>query len=230
MIILSMKKPSLKDEIKERFTIAFRATGLTQAEIAKRAKVSQQSIQGILDNGLIKADLTNIVRYAEALNISPAKLLFGLEGTLFYKIPRISWGEVIKWPTWSGIDRQSKKDEESVFMETKGYEHCYILTVRDDLMFSPDPGERSYRIGDNIIVDPSLAPQNNDIVVAHEEGAEEAIIRKYITTGKAELLMAHKSIPSMEIKDGIKIYGVVRGKHNGANIEVTIDDRPANLE
>lgn len=222
-----MTDPASPEEIRKRFNALMEAKGMKAAQLARICGVTPQSIQEIMEEGFTRPRISNIVKYAEALGATPQYLLFAIEGPSFYKIPSLKWEEVLIWPTWTDTDKHQKKEKEFVYMDKEGYSHCYALTVSDDLMSSSDPKERSYSAGEIIIVDPTLSAQNDDLVIAHEKGASLPILRKYLIAGLKHYLITYKALPPIEINDNIKIYGVVRGKHLGTNIEVTIENRPS---
>ena len=79
----------------------------------------------------------------------------------------------------------------------------FFLRVNSDAMAGA-----GIHIGDVVIVDRSLEPKNDKIVIAVVDG-ELLIRRMEISEGKTVLTAANKKLHSIEVTDKLKLWGVV---------------------
>lgn len=201
-----------------RLLKAMQEKGLTQASLGERAGISQQSIHQILSGKTRQPKA--IVDIAMAVGKPVEWLLFGNEHaellTLMYPIPVITFTEVALWRTEETRIRElARKEEREIPMHVADYQKCYAVKVQNDLMVSPDVNAPSLREGETLIIDPSEEPRSGDFVAAHEEGAPEAILRKYIVDGGQKLLFTLKpSILPVAMGDKFNICGVIVARYN----------------
>lgn len=126
-------------------------------------------------------------------------------------VPVISW---VAAGLWTPITDQSIEPSEWLPCPVKHGEGTYALIVRGQSMYNPT-GERSFKDGDIIFVDPTLDAQNKDFVIARLDNESEATFKQLIVEDGQKMLMAinpdwkPKFIP---INGNASILGVVIGK------------------
>lgn len=120
-----------------------------------------------------------------------------------YELPMLSWLDAIRWQSCIEV----ADNQEKILMEEK-YKNCFGLIIKDDLMVSQNLAE-SFNPGEKIIVNPHIKPEHNKFVVAHQKGAPEAFLRKYVISGNDAYLMANKGLLPILVDDEISILGVV---------------------
>lgn len=178
--------------------------GLTQRQVADQVGMTQQAYNDV-EKGKSKRP-RNIERLAKTLKTTPQYLQFGSDlelSAITYSIPVIPMSEVIDWPFCMEVAAGEKKEQ--VLMHVEGFENCYVLHVANDLM-SPELNP-----GDTIIVDPNKKPKDGSFVVAHQQGASEAMLKKFVIDGDDHYLYSLKPGPRpLKVDDTIKISGVVR--------------------
>ena len=90
----------------------------------------------------------------------------------------------------------------------------YALIVRGPSMYNPT-GERSFKDGDIIFVDPTLDAQNKDFVIARLDNESEATFKQLIVEDGQKMLMAINpdwKPKFIQINGNASILGVVIGK------------------
>lgn len=110
------------------------------------------------------------------------------ETTSRYGLERIAIVPVLTWVQAGAL--HSAEDlypyagaaEEYLSVSVRGT-HCFSLTVRGDSML-PD-----FKQGDKIVIDPDLAPQSGDFVVAVIDGSGEATFKRYLKKKDGKVLM-----------------------------------------
>jgi SOS-response transcriptional repressor LexA len=195
--------------IGSRVKEAREAKGLTQAELAAIVKppMAQQSI-GDIESGKTKNPRPDTIqKIAEALGVKKEWLLIGDEVEKYtaptYYLPMFSFQEMINFP-FCMEDTAEKENKEKVPMSEKGYEHCYILPVTNDLM------EPRFKAGDLLVVDPGRQPKDGSFVIAYQSGAPEIVFKKYVVDGANRYLRSlNGDVPRIDVDESIKIFGVV---------------------
>ncbi len=194
--------------------------GYTQEELARRVRVSQTAIHK-LESGHSKST-RQTVQIAVACGVNPVwlgtgqgemtndshqlaetsnKTMLACTANMANKVPIYSWqnvagnNEVQVIEGWAPVSRQVGED-------------AYALVVQNDMM------EPDFTVGDTIIIDPEVLPNNNRFVVARRKGADEPMLRKIIHDGdKKWLESTDKRFPPEVFSDlGFYILGVVVSK------------------
>nr|WP_281719947.1 LexA family transcriptional regulator [Nitrosomonas nitrosa] len=205
--------------------------GLTQIELAKKARLKNQSIIGSLESGHRK-NSRHIPAIAEALGINalwlaegrgPMRLtdqqpavLTNIEqieiDALRKDVPLISWVQAGDWcETINNIELGDAEDW--LWCPVKHSGKTFALRVSGVSMFNPDPyAKHSFKDGDIIYVDPTRQPINNSFVVVRLENENKATFKQLIIEGNHRFLRAiNPDWPEkiIEIKNNAVICGVV---------------------
>ncbi|ELG3573351.1 helix-turn-helix domain-containing protein [Salmonella enterica] len=147
--------------------------GLTQAEVAERAGIRQQSIDAIESGKTLKP--RNLLQLAEALQCDPKWLLCG--GAI---IPNIDLGAK-RVPLISYVHAGAFATEDPIIQD-ENFE--YVLTTAPvsgrafALQIKGDSMVPEFREGDIVIIDPEEYPTPGEFVVAIN-GDQEATFKKY---------------------------------------------------
>lgn len=152
--------------------------GMSQAELGRRAGVKQQTI-----SYLISSDATSsayAVRIASALGVNPAWLQDGvghpLDPTVSIGaggagVSRAHWVPKVTMDRIAQLLETGAADGPRVVTSADVGEHAFAVEVEGRSM-QPD-----FREGDELVVDPSTAPEPGDIVVALVD--QVMVLRKY---------------------------------------------------
>jgi SOS-response transcriptional repressor LexA len=206
---------SAMNTVGQRLKYARELAGLTQAELAKAAGVTQQSIQQ-LEQGLHKSSRA-LVHMAEALSVRPAWLAKG-QGEMRAStargpdvtgsVPLISWVAAGRWSEI--VDEYPLGEGEKPVYTTKDVgPNAFALRVRGDSMENPR-GKPTYPEGSIIIVDPAKVPKSGDRVVVRLEETQEATFKVYREdAGKKWLFALNPQYMPIEINGNATICGVV---------------------
>lgn len=170
---------------------------LTQAEVAKRAGIAQQSVEAI-ENGKTRKP-RNLLQLAEALSCDPKWLLIGGDIIPDYttgarRVPLVSY---VQAGAFSPAESPDFDGEFEYILTTADIsERSFALCIRGDSM------EPDFREGDIVIIDADEYPRPGEFVVARN-GSHEATFKKYrpVGTGPAgeenfELIPLNSDYPS----------------------------------
>jgi len=178
----------------ERLAWARAQKSLTQAELGKLAGVSQGTI-GNLESGL-RTDARRLLHIAAALGVEPMWLAEGMAKEVNGEAaPPPQFDENVSLarlggrpiPVISAVQAGALKDMETPYSPGAGFaveytddenlsRWAFSLEVEGESM-TPD-----FRPGDRVIIDPDLAPNPGDFVVA-KNGGEQATFKKYRPRG-----------------------------------------------
>ena len=172
--------------ISERLKIAMQAAGLSQAELARRCNVKPPSVNGWLNAKAKFLRGENLLAAAKALNVSQLWLATG-QGEMTAidtnissstigdrRIPLINYvqaGKLTEVVNINDIDTDNW-----ILTDLDLSRNAFALEIKGNSML-PDFNE-----GDRIIIDPDVAPQPGDFVVAKNH-KEEATFKKYRLRG-----------------------------------------------
>ncbi|MCZ4064099.1 S24 family peptidase [Oxalobacter aliiformigenes] len=126
-------------------------------------------------------------------------------------VPVISW---VAAGIWTPMSDQTVEPLEWLPCPVKHGKGTYALIVRGQSMCNPT-GERSFKDGDIIFVDPTLDAQNKDFVIARLDNESEATFKKLIVEDGQKMLMAINpdwKPKFISINGNASILGVVIGK------------------
>ena len=140
---------------------------------------------------------------ARHLNTEPAPSIKG-------QAPLISW--VQAGAMCAIADSFAKEDiEDWLPCPIKHSAHTYVLRVRGSSMYNPQ-GERSFRDGDLIFIDPERAYIHKSLVVVRLDNSNEATFKQLIIEGETSYLQALNPSwpePIIKINNNATICGVV---------------------
>lgn len=139
----------------------------------------------------------------ETANIEP----ISIPGT----VPVVSW---VAAGTWTPMSDQTVEPLEWLPCPVKHGKGTYALIVRGPSMYNPT-GERSFKDGDIIFVDPTLDAQNKDFVIARLDNESEATFKQLIVEDGQKMLMAINpdwKPKFIQINGNASMLGVVIGK------------------
>lgn len=171
-----MKNETLGDRIRLRR----KSLQLTQKQLAQQVKVSHVAIsQWEKEETLPRGE--NLLRLAEALDCTPAYLIDG-DGPVFsenswaglHQIPLLSQRDVAQWLN----DASSVRHELLMHNDMALSQQSFAIRVEEQAM-TP-----AILRGDVVIIDPSLAPQPGDCVLAMQQ--QNALLRTWRQRGSEE--------------------------------------------
>lgn len=150
---------------------------LTQVEVAKRAGISQQSIEAIENGKTLKP--RNLLALAAALKCDPKWLLLGGAVVTYYnygarRVPILSYVQAGAFTNAEPI--LDAGEFEYVLTTAELSEHSFALRIRGDSM------EPEFREGDIVIIDTDVYPTPGEFVAA-SNGSHEATFKKYRPVG-----------------------------------------------
>lgn len=171
-----MKNETLGDRIRLRR----KSLQLTQKQLAQQVKVSHVAIsQWEKEETLPRGE--NLLRLAEALGCAPAYLIDG-DGPVFsenswaglHQIPLLAQRDVAQWLN----DASSVRQELLMHNDMALSQQSFAIRVEEQAM-TP-----AILRGDVVIIDPSLAPQPGDCVLAMQQ--QNALLRTWRQRGSEE--------------------------------------------
>lgn len=127
------------------------------------------------------------------------------------RVPVVSW---VAAGSWTPMSDQTIEPTEWIPCPFKHGKGTFSLIVRGISMFNP-LGERSFKEGDMIFIDPTIDPENKDYIVARLESESEATFKQLIIEDGQKMLMAINPdwTPRLiKINGNASIIGVVIGK------------------
>ena len=171
-----MKNETLGDRIRLRR----KSLQLTQKQLAQQVKVSHVAIsQWEKEETLPRGE--NLLRLAEALGCTPAYLIDG-DGPVFsenswaglHQIPLLAQCDVAQWLN----DADTVRHELLMHNDMALSQQSFAIRVEEQAM-TP-----AILRGDVVIIDPSLAPQPGDCVLAMQQ--QNALLRTWRQRGSKE--------------------------------------------
>ena len=171
-----MKNETLGDRIRLRR----KSLQLTQKQLAQQVKVSHVAIsQWEKEETLPRGE--NLLRLAEALGCTPAYLIDG-DGPVFsenswaglHQIPLLAQRDVAQWLNDAGTVRHELLMHNDMALS----QQSFAIRVAEQAM-TP-----AILRGDVVIIDPSLAPQPGDCVLAMQQ--QNALLRTWRQRGSEE--------------------------------------------
>lgn len=171
-----MKNETLGDRIRLRR----KSLQLTQKQLAQQVKVSHVAIsQWEKEETLPRGE--NLLRLAEALGCAPAYLIDG-DGPVFsenswaglHQIPLLAQRDVAQWLN----DADTVRHELLMHNDMALSQQSFAIRVEEQAM-TP-----AILRGDVVIIDPSLAPQPGDCVLAMQQ--QNALLRTWRQRGSEE--------------------------------------------
>lgn len=159
--------------------------GGNQSELARFVGVSPQAVQQWIA-GETSPRGKNLERAADFLNVSPAELRFGQQPTKNVapaavgtrQIPLINCVQAGMW-TEIADNYEPGDSADWLLTDLELSTSAFALEIKGESML-PD-----FRPGDRVIIDPEIAPNPGDFVVA-KNGSNEATFKKYRPRGVNE--------------------------------------------
>lgn len=214
---------SFADRVKQRR----KELGLSQAELAERVGVAQQSIHKIEDGRTLKP--RNILQLANALQCS-ALWLQGLESqdnnvrtpnqnqTVATNAVMINTSEIRSLPilsqvqagNWANVILETDQEFEQQITSAKVSPEAFAMRVTGNSMTNPF-GSPSIPAGSIVVVEPCSCPDNGKIVVATLNDAPEATIKKLEIDGPQKFLVPlNPKYDPIPINGNCRIVGYVK--------------------
>jgi SOS-response transcriptional repressor LexA len=166
--------------------------GGNQSEMARYIGVSPQAVQKWVA-GQAEPRGKNLEMAAEFLGVTPAELKFGIapdaviaHSAAFDENVKPALVGTRRIPVISSVQAGALRDMETPYPPGAGYAYEYTDQDLSEWAFALDVEGASmlpeFRPGDRIIVDPEVAPNPGDFVIARN-GSEQATFKKYRPRG-----------------------------------------------
>lgn len=207
-------------KLSDRVSFLKEKTGWSNAEIARRAGVSRTTPTDWLSGKTQDMSAKVAEKLSQETEFSAIWLATG-KGEIFQsnieKLERSESVPVISWVAagnWATMQDQRAEPLEWLMCPVKHSKDTYALIVKGLSMSNPS-GERSFKDGDVIFVDPSIEALNKDFVVAKLENENEATFKQLVIEDGQKNLMAINpdwKPKFMKINGNATILGVVIGK------------------
>jgi len=174
--------------ISEILTHLMASERIRPAELARRTKLPQQTVQRIVSGNTPNPHASSLQAIAEYFHVTveqlrgiePLSLLQlkskeTIEGS---KIPLLDWGQVDAWK------QKNIPDVDQIFTDAKVSAEAYALRQQDSSM------EPYFPKGTILIIDPEKAPKDRSFVVVILHDYKEAIFRQLMVDGPNRYLKA----------------------------------------
>jgi len=217
----------MKNAIAQNIERFRKAAGLTQAELAEKCGWNSQSRIGNYEKGTREPKYDILVTLAKAMGVrvsditgetrpSPiASELANVEPGPEIKgyCPVISWVKAGEWSEIIDIYSPGVAEE---WLPCPGPHsaNTFVLRVAGESMYDPT-GQRSFKEGDLIFVDPEKHANNGSLVVVRQEEHTEATFKQLVIEGGQKYLKAlNPSWPNriIPVNGNATICGVVSYK------------------
>lgn len=203
------------DVLSERITIAREAKSWSQAELARRAGISQPALRAIEIRETKEAKLSTIQRIADALGV-PLAHLTGQDvnsnteqivTSSLREVPLVSWVQAGKQTAvFDPYQPGASEAWEPITVSASKY--TFALRVRGDSMVARDG--TGFPEGTTIIVDPALQARHNDFVVVRFNDSDEATFKRLVVDGPNRILRAlNPDYPPITVTEDAHVSGVV---------------------
>lgn len=193
-------------------------------ELARRSGVSQPTISRILNGKTVDPERDTADTLAAFFRVSVPQLVGDLPiietgdavGSNYHPVeikgtvPVISWVQAGNWSEVFDQFQPGDADEWLPCPVNHG-PHTFVVRVRGDSMHNPH-GDRSFKEGDLLFVDPDRVAQHRSLVIVRLDNAKEATFKQLIIDGDRKFLKALNPgwpDPIIEIADDATIVGVV---------------------
>lgn len=197
-----------------------KALGMTQEELAGKMGITRGAVTHYLA-GRRQPPLQQFQKIAAILKVSPAWLQFGVttaknhpaqakkEKNSQKKLPILSWEDVT---TFSHADQSVEEFIPNFYTDQSSW---YGLRVNSDAMVSPQDQNKSFHIGDILVIDPSKTATHGQFVIALLPKAKEAVFKQYVLDGGiCYLKPLNPQYPMLQMDESTHICGVVVGRLN----------------
>ena len=171
----------------ERLKLALRQSGYTIQHLADALGISYQACKKAVDGKTKAFSAANNQRAAKFLGVSSEWLATGETSLLRVnrnvvaaqmgstQVPLISYVRAGRWASVGDLPSANDIDE-WLMTDLEVSDGTFALEIKGDSMLP------EYKPGDRVIIDPAVAPQPGDCVVA-KNGEDEATFKKYRPRG-----------------------------------------------
>ncbi|MEM7975242.1 LexA family transcriptional regulator [Morganella morganii subsp. sibonii] len=182
-----MKK--INEIIGERLKSIRESKGLSQAQLAKLCGYSAASRIGNYELGERKISADDAIIISEALNVSPAELLFGDKAEQVVRNYEYPLFTKIQAGTFTANGNAYTKEDAVAWIPTakKASDKAFWLEVEGHSMTAPQGGRPSFPEGMLILVDPAESVEFGDFCVARMLN-DEFTFKRLIRDGGIEYL------------------------------------------
>jgi SOS-response transcriptional repressor LexA len=195
----------MTDPVAQNLRRLMNLNNVTEAEVSRQTHIPQPTIHKILNGKTADPRASTLRALADFFKISIDELLTGIEtkrqASLTHSIPIISWSECInaqefietlspsKWHKWVVTEPLS--------------EACFAVISK------PSMAPR-FPIGTALVIDPTLQPEDGDIVLVHYLNTFETTLREISIDGPSALLSnLYGNSPPEPITSDISIKGIL---------------------
>lgn len=184
---MSMKK--INEIIGERLKSIRESKGLSQAQLAKLCGYSAASRIGNYELGERKISADDAIIISEALNVSPAELLFGDKAEQVVRNYEYPLFTKIQAGTFTANGNSYTEEDAVAWIPTakKASDKAFWLEVEGHSMTAPQGGRPSFPEGMLILVDPAEDVEFGDFCVARMLN-DEFTFKRLIRDGGVEYL------------------------------------------
>lgn len=184
---MSMKK--INEIIGERLKSIRESKGLSQAQLAKLCGYSAASRIGNYELGERKISADDAIIISEALNVSPAELLFGDKAEQVVRNYEYPLFTKIQAGTFTANGNAYTEEDAVAWIPTakKASDKAFWLEVEGHSMTAPQGGRPSFPEGMLILVDPAESVEFGDFCVARMLN-DEFTFKRLIRDGGVEYL------------------------------------------
>ena len=178
---------------------------VTEAEVSRQTHIPQPTIHKILNGKTTDPRASTLRALADFFKISIDELLTGFEtkrqASLTHSIPIISWSECIDSQAFIEILSPSKWKKWVVTEPLS--ETCFAVISKPSM-------EPLFPIGTALVIDPSLQPEDGDIVLVHYMNTFETTLRIISIDGPSVLLAnLYGNTPPQPMTSDISIKGIL---------------------
>ncbi|AYN26432.1 LexA family transcriptional regulator [Buttiauxella sp. 3AFRM03] len=171
---------TMHEIIGERIKALREAKGLSQVQLAKQCGWAAPSRLGNYELGTRKVSADDALLLANALGVSPAKILFGDDSVSVYKQYDYPLFTTVQAGQFADVGTFTERDaQEWVATAKKASKDAFWLEVAGHSMTAPQGVRPSFPEGMLILVDPAEDVEPGDFCVASVFGDTEVTFKKF---------------------------------------------------
>ncbi len=170
----------MHEQIGERIKTLREAKGLSQVQLAKLCGWAAPSRLGNYELGTRKISADDALLLAAALNVSPAKIMFGDDSGSVYKQYEYPLFTTVQAGQFAEVGTYTERDAQAWVATTKkASKDAFWLEVQGHSMTAPQGVKPSFPEGMLILVDPAEDVEPGDFCVASSLGDTEVTFKKF---------------------------------------------------
>jgi SOS-response transcriptional repressor LexA len=178
---------------------------VSEAEVSRQTHIPQPTIHKIVSGKTTDPRASTLIALADYFKISIDELVTGVElkrqASKTTSIPIISWSECINAQSILETITHSNWDKWVVTQSLS--EACYAVLSKPCM-------EPRFPVGTALVIDPTMKPEDGDVVLAHYANTSEATLREISIDGPTVLLTTlYGNTPPHEMTTDIAIKGVL---------------------